>query len=75
MAISGRWPSARKINGEYFRLMQAHFSEPSPAPIKAVLAMMGRIEEHLRLPMVPVSATTRQKLEALLGELGLLASS
>jgi 4-hydroxy-tetrahydrodipicolinate synthase len=75
MAMSGRWPSARKINGEYFRLMQAHFSEPSPAPIKAVLALMGRIEETLRLPMVPVSAATRQKLEALLSELGLLANS
>jgi len=37
-----------------------------------VLALMGRIEEKLRLPMVPVTAATRQKLEKLLGELGLL---
>jgi len=46
--------------------MKAHFSEPSPAPVKAVLALMGRIEERLRLPMVPVTAATRQKLEAML---------
>ncbi len=71
-ALAGRWPSARKINREYFRLMQAHFWEPSPAPVKAVLAMMGRIEEKLRLPMVPVSDATRNKLETLLQELGLL---
>jgi 4-hydroxy-tetrahydrodipicolinate synthase len=71
-AMSGDWPTARKINGQFLRLMQAHFSEPSPAPVKAVLALMGRIEEQLRLPMIPVSAATRQKLQALAGELGLL---
>lgn len=71
-ALAGRWPSARKINREWFRLMQAHFWEPSPAPVKAVMARMGRIEEKLRLPMVPVSDATRNKLETLLQELGLL---
>jgi 4-hydroxy-tetrahydrodipicolinate synthase len=70
-ALSGDWATARKINKEFFRLMQAHFWEPSPAPVKAVMAMMGRIEEALRLPMVPVSAPTRQKLEKLVSELGL----
>ena len=51
--------------------MQAHFSEPSPAPVKAVLALMGRCEDVLRLPMIPVTVATRQKLRVLLGELGL----
>jgi 4-hydroxy-tetrahydrodipicolinate synthase len=71
-ALSGDWATARAINTKFFRLMQAHFSEPSPAPVKAVLALLGRIEDHLRLPMVPVTAATRQKLEKILGELGLL---
>jgi 4-hydroxy-tetrahydrodipicolinate synthase len=71
-AIAGDWSTARKINREFFRLMQAHFCEPSPAPVKAVLALMGHGEDHLRLPMVPVSAATRRKLELLVGELGLL---
>lgn len=71
-AMAGDWSTARKINREFFRLMQAHFSEPSPAPVKAVLALMGHGEDHLRLPMVPVSAATRRKLELLVGELGLL---
>ena len=71
-ALTGDWATARAINCKYAALMKAHFSEPSPAPIKAVLALMGRIEERLRLPMVPVSAATRQKLEAMLGGLGLL---
>ncbi len=71
-ALAGRWPSARKINREYFRLMQAHFWEPSPAPVKAVMAMLGLIEDKLRLPMVPVTDATRNKLETLRQELGLL---
>jgi 4-hydroxy-tetrahydrodipicolinate synthase len=71
-AMSGDWVAARAINCKYLALMKAHFSEPSPAPVKAVLALMGRCEEILRLPMVPVTAATRGKLELLLGEVGLL---
>ena len=70
-ALTGDWSVARAINAKYLRLMQAHFLEPSPAPVKAVLALMGRCEESLRLPMVPVSEGLRQKLKVLLGELGL----
>jgi 4-hydroxy-tetrahydrodipicolinate synthase len=70
-AMNGDWATARAINCKYLRLMQAHFSEPSPAPVKAVLALMGKCEEVLRLPMVPVTESTRQKLQGLLGGLGL----
>lgn len=71
-ALSDNWIAARRINRHYFHLMQAHFTEPSPAPIKAVLALLGRGTEQLRLPMIPVSAKTRHTLEMILGELGLL---
>ena len=71
-ALTGDWPVARQINRKYFRLIQANFWETSPAPVKAVMAMMGRISEHFRLPMVPVSQATRSRLERLVGELGLL---
>jgi 4-hydroxy-tetrahydrodipicolinate synthase len=73
-ALGGGWATARAINTKYFRLMQAHFSEPSPAPVKAVLALLGRGKDHLRLPMVPVTAATQRKLEQLLIELGLLVN-
>ena len=72
-ALENEWTTARRINRQFFRLMQAHFWEASPAPVKAVLAMLGRGEDVLRLPMVPVSAATRRKLETMVGELGLLA--
>ena len=71
-AMRNDWPTARRINRTFFRLMQAHFWEPSPAPVKAVLSILGMGEETMRLPMVPVSAATRRKLEALCGELGLM---
>ncbi len=72
-ALNDHWIAARRINRHYFPLMQAIFTEPSPAPIKAVLSMIGRGNENLRLPMVPVASTTRRKLEIILGELGLLS--
>src|SRR5215475_2684868 len=72
-AMDGDWATARAVNQRYFRLMLAHFWEASPAPVKAVMKMIGRGDDVLRLPMVPVSDATRQRLEALVSELGLLA--
>ena len=67
-ALAGDWETARGLNRRFFRLMQAHFSEPSPAPIKATMKMLGLLEENLRLPMVPVTSTTREKLRALVDQ-------
>jgi 4-hydroxy-tetrahydrodipicolinate synthase len=66
------WSTARALNRRYFPLMQAHFSEPSPAPIKAVLEILGRCSDTVRLPMLPVSHDIRIELETLLSELSLL---
>ena len=71
-ALRNDWDVARELNARHFALMQAHFCEPSPAPIKAVMAMLGHCTETLRLPMVPVTEASRAKLKALLEELGLL---
>ncbi len=53
-ALDNDWERARAIHRRFLPLMQAHFIESSPMPVKAVLAMMGRIEEIYRLPMVPM---------------------
>jgi 4-hydroxy-tetrahydrodipicolinate synthase len=74
-ALSGDWVTARDLNKRYYALMQAHFIEPSPAPIKATLALLGRCAETLRLPMVPVTEATRTKLESILRSLNLLPSN
>jgi 4-hydroxy-tetrahydrodipicolinate synthase len=74
-ALDGDFATARRINRQFYRLMQAHFWEPNPAPVKAVLAMIGKGEDVLRLPMVSVSTETRRRLERLVGELGLLVGA
>jgi 4-hydroxy-tetrahydrodipicolinate synthase len=71
-ALDGDWATARALNRRYFRLLTANFWDSSPGPVKCVMAMMGRLQENYRLPIVPVSKTTREKLKMLAQELGLL---
>src|SRR5216684_1648869 len=71
-ALNGDWEKARRIHRQYLPLMQANFIESNPMPVKAVLAMMGRIEEVYRLPMVPMKHDTRSRLQQIAAEVGLL---
>jgi len=63
---------ARGLHGRYLPLMQANFIESNPLPVKAVLAMMGKIEEVYRLPLLPMKKDTRARLEKIAAEAGLL---
>jgi 4-hydroxy-tetrahydrodipicolinate synthase len=72
-ALDGDWATARALNRRYFRLLTANFWDSSPGPVKCVMAMMGRLQENYRLPIVPVSKATHEKLKVLAEELGLLA--
>jgi 4-hydroxy-tetrahydrodipicolinate synthase len=74
-ALNHDWESALGVFRKYLPLMQANFIESSPMPVKAVLAMMGKIEEAYRLPMVAVRRDTRSKLQKIAGELGLVAKA
>ena len=64
-ALSDDWKHARTVYQKYLALMQAHFIESNPIPVKAVLAMMGRIEENYRLPMCKMQPQLRAKLETI----------
>jgi 4-hydroxy-tetrahydrodipicolinate synthase len=72
-ALSNDWATARTLNRKYLSLMQANFIESSPLPVKAVLAMMGKIEEVYRLPLVPMRRDTRSRLQRIATEAGLIA--
>ena len=63
---AGRVEQAREISYRLLPLIRALFSEPNPGPIKAALALEGRIAEELRLPMTPASEACRRALAALL---------
>ncbi len=71
-ALDNDWKKARRIHRKFLPLMQANFIESNPMPVKAVLAMMGRIEEVYRLPMLPMKRETRGKLHQIASEVGLL---
>ena len=71
-ALANKWDVARLLFRKYLPLMQANFMESNPGPAKAVLSMMGRIEEVYRLPLVPMRPENRAKLEKVVTEVGLL---
>jgi 4-hydroxy-tetrahydrodipicolinate synthase len=70
--LCGRWDVAREWNRRLYPLMRANFLETNPIPVKAALAMMGRISEGCRLPLVKLSDAARGKLAAILSSLDLL---
>jgi 4-hydroxy-tetrahydrodipicolinate synthase len=51
----GDLESAREIHFKLLPWMRAAFVESNPLPVKAALAMMGRIQNVLRLPLVPLA--------------------
>ena len=69
-ALNNDWEAARRIHRKYLPLMQANFIESNPLPVKAALAMMGKIEEVYRLPLLPMRRDTRSKLQKVIGDVG-----
>lgn len=72
LALNGKFSEALKLHNKLLPLMNFNFIESNPIPVKAALAMMGKIEEAYRLPLVPLSDKHRPKLEAILDELKLI---
>lgn len=72
LALAGKWEEARALHYHLLPLMEANFIESSPGPVKAAMALMGLLEENLRLPLVPVQEKTRARLHTVLTEAGLL---
>ena len=72
LLLDGKYDDARKLNAKLLPLMQANFIETNPIPVKAALAMMGKIKEVYRLPMCPMKPENRAKLEKALAAQGLL---
>jgi len=70
LALSGELENARGCLHRLLPLIDANFVETNPAPVKAALALMGRIENALRLPLVPVTEATREALRGGLRQAG-----
>jgi 4-hydroxy-tetrahydrodipicolinate synthase len=64
--------AARAVHARILPLMSVNFVESNPQPVKFAMAAMGLIEETFRLPMVSPSAASKDKINVVLKELGLL---
>jgi 4-hydroxy-tetrahydrodipicolinate synthase len=69
-ALAGDYETARRLHYQVFPLLEVNFIETNPAPVKAALAAMGRLQNTLRLPLVPLSEARREPLLAALRRAG-----
>ena len=71
LAQQGDYDSARQIHYHFTELIQLLFVEGNPAGVKSMLAVMGFIENKLRLPLVPNTIKTYEKIRVVLNELNI----
>lgn len=69
LEFNGEYEPARKIHHMFTELYSLLFVDGNPAGCKALLNDMGMIENVLRLPLVPTTITTKQKMADILKEL------
>jgi len=70
LALAGNLENARTWHYQLLPLMDANFLETNPAPVKAALGLMGRIQNVLRLPLLPASESTGAALRTALTQAG-----
>jgi len=63
---------AREVHYQLLPLMNALFLETNPIPVKAALALMGVCTDEIRLPLTPLTRANRERLQAVLKEVGIL---
>jgi 4-hydroxy-tetrahydrodipicolinate synthase len=68
----GDLAEARAIDADLAPIIEACFVESNPIPAKAMLAMMGRLQDQLRLPLIPLSEPLRPHVRRALDKAGLL---
>lgn len=70
----GDLAEARRLDARLAPVAHAAFIESNPMPVKAMLAMMGRMREQLRLPLVPLLEAHYPLVRAALVQAGALAA-
>jgi len=71
-ALQGDYEQARTLHYKLTPLFNALFLETNPIPVKAALAMMGKMSEEVRLPLTPLADEYRPKLREALQQAGVL---
>jgi len=68
----GHYDKAKKLHYRLQPLHRAMFLETNPVPVKTALAMMGKIEEEFRLPLINIGVTNRKKLGKVITDFGII---
>jgi 4-hydroxy-tetrahydrodipicolinate synthase len=71
-ATSGDPARAAEIDAELGPIYEAMTVTANPIPVKTALELLGVVDAHMRLPMVPASAAEREAIRAALERQGLL---
>ena len=71
-ALAAEWSEAAAMHRKLHKLFCDLFIDTNPVPVKAALAMMGKIEEVYRLPLCPMSDEKKAVLAETMREVGLL---
>ena len=69
LALSGDYQNALTIHHRFTELFNLLFVDGNPAGVKAMLNMMGMINNKLRLPLVPTRITTYERMHQILTNL------
>jgi len=64
LALEGDYVNALPIHHQFAEMCNLLFVDGNPAGVKAMLSIMGMVENKLRLPLVPARQITCEKLSA-----------
>ncbi|HET8564272.1 MAG TPA: 4-hydroxy-tetrahydrodipicolinate synthase, partial [Candidatus Binatia bacterium] len=70
--LDGHWEKGRELQIKLIPLIRSLFIETNPIPVKTALALMGKIQGELRLPLTPMSEGNLKKLQQSMTDFGLL---
>lgn len=71
--FAGDIVEAKRLHYKLQPLHRAMFVETNPIPVKTALAIMGKVEEEFRLPLVKMGDANRKKLRKALSDYGVIA--
>ena len=69
---AGDHARALQVHQRLLPLIKALFCETNPIPVKAALALQGRIRDEIRLPLTKLAQANRERLQVALKEQGLV---
>ena len=72
-AGKGDFAAARKIHFQLLAWMRAAFIESNPIPVKAAMSMLGKMENRLRLPLLPLDEKHTETVRSALRAAGALS--